>query len=114
MARRGDFSKPKLNPRQRYQARVNYNQQVAQVEDLYRQGLTYEDVRAIQESWKTDTPYVVKDGDTLPSIANANNTTEADILKTNPNVNRLQTGMVVNLPGGMQIGNAPAQAGSVP
>lgn len=99
MARRGDYAPPKLNARQKYLQKVNYNQQVAQLEGLYRGGATVEDVRAIRESWNTNTPYTVADTDTLSTIAQKNGTTETDILKANPDVNRIQTGMVINTPG---------------
>lgn len=43
--------------------------------------------------------YTVKDGDNLSTIAGANNTTVPDLLKQNPDVKKLQTGMVINTPG---------------
>src|SRR3990167_648097 len=111
MARRGDYSKPKLNARQRYQAKVNYNRQVAQLEGLYQQGMSVEEVRALRDTWgQGSSQYTVADGDTLPDIAKANNTTEADILAANPDASRIQTGMVLNVLGGDRVGTIPSNA----
>jgi len=112
MARRGDFSKPKMNASQRYQARVQRNRIIGQLErldDVY----SPEDIRnAGNNAWKElggadlvkdpltgkwgGGTYTVKDTDTLSTIAQTNGTTEADLLKSNPDMNQLKTGMVLN------------------
>jgi hypothetical protein len=43
-------------------------------------------------------PYTVTDTDTIDSIAQANGVNPVDVLKQNPDVKNLQTGMVINVP----------------
>ena len=120
MARRGDRSAPKLTARDRYLQKVQNNRIKSQLEQLYAVGNTAEDIRnAGNDAWYElggpdiikdqltgqfsygeggPTDYTVRDGDTPASIAAANGTTVPDLLNTNPDVNKLQTGMVVKLP----------------
>ena len=86
----------------------NYRAQVREVENLYRQGYTVEQVRAIGQGQQIAPPtrptfqppqpieYTVTSNDTLSTIAQQFNTTEADLLAANPSMNQIKTGMVIN------------------
>ena len=131
MARRGDTSKPKLNAQERYQARVQHNKIVSQLERLDDQYSPEEIRNAGNDAWKElggadmvrdpttgkwgGGTYTIADGDNLSTIADAHGTTPTDILKANPDLKAPKTGMVVSIPGSeawrvQNVGGLPSNA----
>src|SRR3990167_3634153 len=104
--------------KQKYLEKVKYNQQVAQVNQLYQakldQGMTQAqaavsqagDIQLAQSlglpgyqpGQKYGGEYVVGDGDTVAGIAEKSGTTVPDLLAANPDVRKFETGLVVNTP----------------
>ena len=91
----------------------NMYDQIAQVEGMYNQrraeGMSREE--ALTTAYTGDelrqrkygiepgsTNYTVKTGDTVASVANNLNTTPDALLQTNPDVKKIQTGLVLNAP----------------
>ncbi len=94
--------------REKYLAKVKYNQQVAEVEKLYQarvasgmsqaQAATQAYAPGEIQSIKSGT-YTVKNSDNLGTIASATGTTPDALLAANPDVNQIKTGMVIQTPG---------------
>ncbi len=96
--------------RQRYLEKVNYNQQVAQVNQLYQARLKQgeDQSSAVTRAYSKDeiaalrggvpSTYTVKDGDNLQKISSNTGTTPDAILNANPEMKVPQTGMVLNTP----------------
>lgn len=91
----------------------NYRAQLEQVNANYQaglaQGLTPGQAAT---TWVLpngkNSQYTIKDGDTLPSIAQNAGSTEADILAANPDMKSPQTGMIINTP----VQSSPPAPGS--
>lgn len=91
----------------------NYRAQLEQVNANYQaglaQGLTPGQAAT---TWVLpngkNSQYTIKDGDTLPTIAQNAGTTEADILAANPDMKSPQTGMIINTP----VQSSPPAPGS--
>ena len=119
MARRGDYSPPKLNARERYLKRVQRNRIVGQLNQLRQAGYTAEDIReAGSDAWyelggAQGGNYTVSDGDNLSTIAANTGAAVPDILAANPDVKQVQTGMVLNLPR-PGFDSAPQLGGGLP
>ena len=85
--------------RQRFQEKQRHNRIVAELENLYQQGYSVEEVRGMGNKAGN---YVVTDKDTIASIAEKNKLGVNDILNANPDMTAPKTGMVVNIPGSEQ------------
>ena len=94
--------------------RENYKAQVAEAQALYEQKLAQGFTpaqAATSQSLPVPQPrnYTVSDGDTITSISQQLNTTPDALLAANPQVKKLQTGLVINT--GMQPWNPNYQWG---
>lgn len=71
----------------------NLFQQKQQVNRLYAQRRS----QGMTPAQAATTPYTVTDTDTLETIASANGVNPVDVLSANPDMKKLQTGMVINV-----------------
>lgn len=80
---------------------ANYRQQLAEVDQLYQQRLAQgmtPGQAATGYVHQTGKDYTISDGDSLASIAEANNTTVDYLLATNQNLTAPKTGVVIRVP----------------